>query len=59
MPVPAPIDKIQGKIRWRIIGKGQVTEEVNILMNKALRKVYDLNLKNTKVMIDVNPNNMM
>ena len=59
MPVPAPIDKIQGKFRWRIIGKGQVTDEVNILMNKALRKVFDLNLKGTKVIVDVNPNNMM
>lgn len=58
-PVPAPIDKIQGKNRWRIIGKGQVTSDVNILMNKVLQKVFDLNLKNTKVVIDVNPNNMM
>lgn len=59
MPVPAPIDKIQGKFRWRIIGKGQVTDEVNILMNKILQKVFELNLKNTKVVIDINPNNMM
>ena len=59
MPVPAPIDKIQGKLRWRIIGKGKVTDEVNIIMNKALRRVFDLNLRNTKVVIDINPNNMM
>ena len=59
MPVPAPIDRIQGKFRWRIIGKGQVTDEVNIIMNKVLRKIYDSNLRNTKVIIDVNPNNMM
>ena len=58
MPVPSPIDKIQGKFRWRMIGKGQVTSEVNIILNKALRKVFDLNLKNTKVIIDINPNNM-
>lgn len=58
MPVPAPIDKIQGKLRWRIIAKGQVTEEVNVLMNKVLRKVFDMNWKNTKVVVDVNPNNM-
>ena len=58
-PVPAPIDKIQGKLRWRIIGKGIVTNEVNIIMNKILRKIFELNLKNTKVIIDVNPNNML
>lgn len=59
MPVPAPIDKIQGKIRWRIIGKGIVTDEVNIIINKTLRRVFELNLKNTKVIVDINPNNMM
>ena len=59
MPVPSPIDKIQGKLRWRIIGKGKVTDEVNIIMNKALRKVFELNLKWTKVAIDVNPNSMI
>lgn len=59
MPVPAPIDKIQGKLRWRIIGKGQVTKEVNIIMNKCLKKVFEQNCKNTKIIIDINPNNMM
>ncbi len=59
VPVPAPIDKIQGKLRWRIICKGKVTNEVNILMNKSLRKFFNLNLRNTKVVVDINPNNMM
>ena len=59
MPTPAPIDKIQGKFRWRIIAKGIVNDEANIIMNKCLKKIFELNLKNTKVSIDINPNNMM
>ena len=35
-PTPAPIDKIQNKFRWRIIAKGNVTKEVNIIINKCL-----------------------
>ncbi len=59
-PMPAPIDKIQNKFRWRIIAKGNVTEEVVIIINKCLQNVYDLNeFKNTNLYVDVNPNNMM
>ena len=57
---PAPIDKIQNKYRWRFIAKGKVTDEVTIVINKCLSKIYDLNkFKNTNLYIDVNPNNMM
>ena len=58
-PMPAPIDKIQNKIRWRMIAKGNVTEEVTIILNKCLQNVYNMNLKHTKISVDVNPNNMM
>jgi len=60
MPMPAPIDKIQNKYRWRIIAKGKVNNEVNIIINKCLKNIYDnSNLKNTKIMVDINPNNML
>ena len=58
-PMPSPIDKIQNKLRWRIIAKGQVTKEVNIIINKCLRNIYEKKLKHTKVYIDINPKNMM
>ncbi len=58
-PMPAPIDKIQNKIRWRIIAKGVVNEDVTIILNKCLQNVYGMNLRYTKVSVDVNPNNMM
>ena len=52
-------DKIQNKIRWRIIAKGIVNEDVTIILNKCLQNVYGMNLRHTKVSVDVNPNNMM
>lgn len=59
MPMPAPIDKIKNKYRWRIVAKGKVTSEVNIVINKCLQKVYNSGIsKNTNIVIDINPNNM-
>ena len=60
MPMPAPIDKIQNKYRWRIIAKGKVDDEVNIIINKCLKNIYEKNnIKNTNIIIDINPNNML
>ena len=60
MPMPAPIDKIKNKYRWRIIAKGNVTEEVTIVINKCLQKIYESGIgKKTNIAVDVNPNNMM
>ena len=57
-PMPAPIDKIQNKHRWRIIIKGNMTENANIVLNNCLKQIYNKDLKSTRVTIDVNPNNM-
>ena len=58
-PMPAPIDKIQNKYRWRIIIKGNMDEETNKILNICLNKIYKMNNKNIRVSIDVNPNNMI
>ena len=58
MPMPAPIDKIQNKWRYRIIIKGNMNENANIILNKCLKNVYELDMKDTRISIDVNPNNM-
>lgn len=57
--MPSPIDKIQNKLRWRIIAKGKVTPEVTIILNKCLQNIYQKNLKHTSIYVDINPNNMM
>ena len=58
-PMPSPIDKIQNRYRWRIIIKGNMTETANNVLNTCLRKFYNSNYKNTRVSVDVNPNNMI
>jgi primosomal protein N' (replication factor Y) len=57
-PMPSPIDKIQNKYRWRIIIKGNMTEDANVALNRILTELYEKDYKNTKISIDVNPNNM-
>ena len=54
-PVPAPIDKIKNKFRWRIIIKGKV----NSSMLKAINLAFDGTeaIKKTIITVDINPNN--
>ena len=56
--MPAPIDKIQNRFRYRIIIKAKMTEEINEILNKYLKKVYQKDTKSVRISIDVNPNNM-
>ncbi len=58
-PMPAPIDKIQNKYRWRIIIKGKMDEKTEEILNICLKKIYKMNNKEMRVAIDVNPNNMI
>ena len=59
-PMPAPIDKIQNQLRWRIISKGIVTKDVTIILNKCLQNIYTkIKVKQTKITIAINPNNML
>ena len=58
-PMPSPIDKIQNRFRWRIIVKGNMTKEANIVINNCLKSIYDANYKSTRVSVDVNPNSMI
>lgn len=57
-PMPAPIDKIQNRYRYRIIIKTKMTEEINNILNEYLEKVYKKDLKDIRIGIDINPNNM-
>ena len=57
-PMPSPIDKIQNRYRWRIIIKGNITVEANEILNQTLKEIYSKNIKDIRISIDVNPNNM-
>ena len=58
-PVPAPIDKIKNNYRWRILVKCRFNNKVIDLINNVLEEYYKTNFKNSRLIIDVNPNNMM
>ena len=61
-PVPAPIDRIKNKIRWRIILKCKLNEEIVQELNNALENTnrYITKRKSSaRVIIDINPTNMM
>ena len=57
--LPSPIDKIKNKYRWRILIKCKFSDEIINLMNDTIEEYYSLKLKNTRITIDLNPNNMM
>ena len=58
-PVPAPIDKIKNKIRWRIIVKCKFDDKIIDALNTSLKELEQANIKDVKTIIDVNPTNMM
>ena len=58
-PVPAPVDKIKNKFRWRIIIKCKFGEEIINSLDKTLNELKNKNIKDVKTVIDVNPTNMM
>lgn len=62
-PVPAPIDRIKNKVRWRIIIKCKLNENIITLLNETLERFNKEISKNknneTRIICDVNPNNML
>lgn len=58
-PLPAPVDKIKNRYRWRIIIKTIMTEKVNEVINQTMSKYYQNTRGKTRVVIDCNPTNMM
>lgn len=55
--VPAPIDKINNKYRYRILIKCIYNQTIQELIQNVLAKQYTV--KDIRISIDVNPNNMM
>lgn len=59
-PVPSPIDKIKNKYRWRIIVKCKFDDTIIKLMNETQEEFYNLKKSDlTRIIIDLNPNNML
>lgn len=57
-PIPAPIDRIKNKYRWRIIVKCKLNSTILDLLKFATNDEKIEKLKNTRIIIDINPNTM-
>jgi primosomal protein N' (replication factor Y) len=55
-PVPAPVDKIKNKFRWRVVIKGKVNNSMLDAINLSFKGTE--NVKYTSITVDINPNNM-
>ena len=55
-PMPAPIDRIKNKFRWRIIMKCKLDNNIIDVVNYSLK---DIKSSKVRVSIDVNPNSMI
>lgn len=58
-PMPAPIDRIKNKFRFRMIIKGNVHESIRDKINEVLEQMYQTNTNKVRIVVDVNPTNMM
>ncbi len=57
-PVPAPIDKIKNKYRWRIVLKCKVTSKILDMIQYAITDDAINKSKETSIVVDINPNTM-
>lgn len=57
-PLPAPIDKIKNRYRWRIIIKAKVNDKLIDIINECLYN-KELLKNNSRIIADINPTNMM
>ena len=58
--MPAPIDKIKNKYRWRMIIKCIYGEAINQLLQDMQENVSNNNKKeDTRVVLEINPTNML
>ena len=57
-PVPSPIDKIKNKFRWRIIIKCKISNRILDIINYGIEDERIKKCKNTRIIVDINPNTM-
>ena len=56
--MPAPISKINGNFRWRIIIKESLDDAKRDLLKKCLDEYFENHDNNVRLNFDINPNNM-
>lgn len=58
-PMPAPINKIKNKYRWRIIAKCKFNNSIIDVVNKSLKEYYQYKNLKASIIVDLNPTNMV
>ena len=58
-PVPPPIDKIKNKYRLRMIVKCKINSKILDKIKYSIEDEKLNQMKNTTIIVDINPNNMM
>ena len=55
-PMPAPIDKIKNRYRWRMVIKCNLNMQI---IEKVHNAIDNIQVKDTRIIVDVNPTNMI
>ncbi len=58
LPMPAPISRINGNYRWRVIIKEIVDDKKRDEIKECLNEFYNEHNSKVKLSFDINPNNM-
>ena len=58
-PAPAPIDRLCDRYRWHVLLKGRQVEELHRVCNGVVAMVKGLAAGDTRIAVDVDPENMM
>ena len=58
-PVASPINKMKNRYRWRIIVKCKFNNNIMKSIHTILDDYYQAKYKKARVVIDVNPTNMI
>lgn len=58
-PVPSPIDKIKNKYRWRIVIKCKLNSKMLDMIKFCIEDQKIKKMKDTSIIVDINPSNMM
>jgi len=58
-PAPAPIDRLRGKFRWQLLLKGTNITQLHSLCGQIILEQQSLLIGKAKIVVDVDPENMM
>ncbi len=58
-PAPAPLDRLCDLFRWQLLMKGRNISDLHMLCKSVMNKTKQLTTGQTRIVVDVDPENMM